>query len=423
VLDMRALLPVVKVVSHTRGLRMLDDEDKTVLRLVLEESVASSTDGKREASQGGWLRLMPVRGYHAPFEKVSRFVETELGLPRVAEDQMVGAVQSLGQVPGGYSSKLRYSLDPRQRADAAMKGVHLGLLETLEANVQGTIADLDSEFLHDLRVAVRRTRSALSQVKGVLDPETVEYFNQGFAWVQQITGATRDIDVYLLAFDHYKESLPEAVREDLEPLRSFLRHHHGMEQKRLARGLRSARFRGLMREWRSFLEEGVPLEPTGPNAATAIVEVADQRIWKMYRRVRKEGRAIGPDSESEALHELRKSCKKLRYLIEFFRSLFSDEQTAQLIKALKQLLDNLGAYQDYQVQAETLERFAEQMVAERKTSTRTLLAMGILVGDLLKRQDQARKEFWHRFARFDEPTNRQLYRQLLAHEAHGRHAP
>ena len=47
-------------------------------------------------------------------------------------------------------------------------------LDTLEANVEGTRADLDSEFLHDLRVATRRTRSALSQIKAVLPAEITE---------------------------------------------------------------------------------------------------------------------------------------------------------------------------------------------------------------------------------------------------------
>ena len=40
-------------------------------------------------------------------------------------------------------------------------------LQTLRINEDGVRKDLDSEFLHDFRVAVRRTRSALSQIKGV----------------------------------------------------------------------------------------------------------------------------------------------------------------------------------------------------------------------------------------------------------------
>ena len=40
-----------------------------------------------------------------------------------------------------------------------------------EANVPGTLADLDTEFLHDLRVAVRRARAVLRELEGVHEPE------------------------------------------------------------------------------------------------------------------------------------------------------------------------------------------------------------------------------------------------------------
>ena len=69
----------------------------------------------------------------------------------------------------------------------------------------------------------------------------------------------------------------------------------------------------------------------------------------MYRRVLKERRAIADDSPAEDLHELRKSCMKLRYLLEFFRSLYPRKQERALILKLKVLLDNLGNLQDLEV--------------------------------------------------------------------------
>ena len=95
-----------------------------------------------------------------------------------------------------------------------------------------------------------------------------------------------------------------------------------------------------------------------PNAARPIHELASRRILKMYKRVLKEGRAIGPETSPEHLHELRKSCKKLRYLIEFFVSLYSKNSAKAVIKSLKLLLDNLGNYQDLEVQAGKLRGLA-----------------------------------------------------------------
>ena len=54
------------------------------------------------------------------------------------------------------------------RADIASKFIYSHLLKAIKDNEQGTIADTDSEFLHDFRVAVRRTRTGLSQLKVVL---------------------------------------------------------------------------------------------------------------------------------------------------------------------------------------------------------------------------------------------------------------
>ena len=60
-----------------------------------------------------------------------------------------------------------------------------------------------------------------------------------------------------------------------------------------------------------------PGEP-GRFADLPIERVASERIWRMYKKVLKAGRAVTADGPAEEMHELRKDCKKLRYLIEFF---------------------------------------------------------------------------------------------------------
>jgi len=329
----------------------------------------------------------------------------------------VEALAAAGRHPGDYySSKIDYHLEPNKRADATTKEILLGLLDTLEANIEGTKANLDSEFLHDLRVATRRTRSALTQIKGVFAPDLVEDYKVGFAWVQQATGAVRDLDVYLLDFDGYQASLPAPLQPHLEPLREFLRSHYDSAHRAMARALGSAKFRHLLESWRVFLEAPVPERSAAPYAMRPSKEVADARIWRMYRQVCKEGRSVAPASPAEELHELRKSCKKLRYLLEFFSSLYPKKQVGALVKMLKVLLDNLGRFQDLAVQAGHLRETAWQMRAEGCAETDTLLAMGVLVGDMMRRQQQARLELAQIFADFDAPENRAIFRALFAPE-------
>jgi CHAD domain-containing protein len=137
----------------------------------------------------------------------------------------------------------------------------------------------------------------------------------------------------------------------------------------------------------------------------------------VYKRVLKEGRAIQPETPAEALHELRKTCKKLRYLMEFFMSLYPTSEIKALIKVLKNLQDNLGEFQDYEVQVSTLKQFSQQMMAEGNAPAETLMAMGILVEDLNKRQHQARDEFAARFEKFSLPDNQKHFRALFAYKS------
>ena len=100
-----------------------------------------------------------------------------------------------GKQPATYSGKLAVPLEADMRADASLRKILRVLFATMEINEQGTIDDLDTEFLHDFRIAVRRTRSALNQVKSVFPEHSRTRFAKHFAWLGDITTPTRDLDV------------------------------------------------------------------------------------------------------------------------------------------------------------------------------------------------------------------------------------
>jgi CHAD domain-containing protein len=405
----RRVLPVMRIQTRERILRLLDDEDKTVARIAMEESRFQDPVGGGEGHLPVRVRVLPVRGYDTERDSALGLLSDDLGLEPAQSPAVLDALAAAGRRPGDYSSKIDFTLDPDARADGVTKSILRGLLDTIERNVPGTRANLDSEFLHDLRVAVRRTRSALTQIRDVFPDPIVAHYKERFAWLQQVTGPVRDLDVYLLDFDDYQQSLPEPLGLHLEPLRAFLLSHYDEEQRRLASALTSPEFADLISDWHAFLESPVPQNPEAADAGQPIKALADARIWRMAKRVRREGRAITPQSPAEDMHELRKSCKKLRYLMEFFQSLYPGDAIRALIKLLKVLLDNLGSFQDIAVQAGHLQELAVRMRAEDKADTDTLLAMGALIGDLLARQRRAREQFAEVFTGFlvDE-TQRQI---------------
>jgi CHAD domain-containing protein len=142
--------------------------------------------------------------------------------------------------------------------------------------------------------------------------------------------------------------------------------------------------------------------------------MASERIWRVYRRMVKRGRAIGDDSPAEALHDVRIRGKKLRYLLEFFQSLYPEQAIEGLVAELKRLQDNLGDLNDYRVHRGSLEGYALEMAEESSAPVRTHLAMGRLLDRLEAGQAAERNRFAKRFDRFASPANRKTFAQLFS---------
>jgi len=148
-------------------------------------------------------------------------------------------------------------------------------------------------------------------------------------------------------------------------------------------------------------------EDDRPDAARPIADVAGERIAKVYRRMVKMGSAIDDGSPAEALHDLRKKGKELRYLLEFFASLYPSEVVKPMVATLKGLQDVLGRFQDREVQADLLRSLGDE-VASLEGGAAALMAMGVLVQRLVAEQDAARSEFSESFAGFAAKAQRKL---------------
>jgi CHAD domain-containing protein len=413
IVTVRALTPIARVRSSRRPLRVIDRREKTVVRLVVE--VPSPPPSTRAGGTlHGRVHVLPVRGYDKALARVRRTLERELGLAEAAAPLHDEAVAAAGGTPGGASAKLGIALRPAERADSAAATVLARLLAVIEANMPGTLADVDSEFLHDLRVAVRRTRSVQRQLAGVFPPEPLTRFRAEFRWLQQVTGPTRDLDVYLLELEAFGRALPAAAARDLEPLRDLLRGHRRREYRRMCRELRSARATALLVDWSQFVER-FPAAPGAdrPLGTRPIVAVAGGRIRAVYRRMLKMGDTIDEASPPESLHDLRKKGKELRYLLELFASLYPPEVIKPAVRRLKALQDTLGRFQDREVQAGLLRSLREE-VAALDDGAAALMAMGLLVDRLEREQAAARAEFGERFAAFAAKRQRALFEETFA---------
>jgi CHAD domain-containing protein len=406
VVGVRALLPVARAVSVVREARVLNSDEKTVARITVDRM---SVTFPAAAAVPTHLAVSALRGYQGQALRVADLLTEAPGVAEASQSGLEAALAAAGRRPGDYSSKVNVRLAPRMTARAAMTALLTALFDTLLANVHGTVRDLDTEFLHDLRIAVRRTRSALKLAGEVLPGGMTGRFRPEFKWLGDLTTPTRDLDVYLLGYPDMTARLVAATPEDLQPFHAHLERGRAAAQRQLARGLRSARFGRLRRDWPDALA-GAAARPGATRPSVA--RLAASRIARAHRRVLRDGRAITPASPAESLHELRKRCKELRYLLEFFGSLYDPGEHWRAVKELKALQDCLGEFQDTQVQREEIRDFAAQMMDERAAPAATLLAMGEIAAGLAARQHRARGEFTGRFRDFASPAGQSRIRAL-----------
>lgn len=411
-LGVRALLPLVRLSGARTTLDATDPEGKTVLRIGIE-ALHLRRAGRRPGFGPRRLRLLPVRGCPEALTAAETIVRDALGLAVATAALRAEALTRAGHPPGDYDPSLSFRLAADQRTDAALQAILRKLLETMLANEKGVREHIDTEFLHDLRVSVRRARSLLGQVRGVFPDRRVAVLRDDLGWLGHATSAARDVDVYLLAFDDYAARLPAGVRPHLEPFRTFLTARQTRAYGELAACLESARFRRLTRRWRLLAGRPLPRRPVAKWALRPVGKVARKRIWRAYRNLMHLGEAIHRDSPPGDLHEVRIAGKKLRYLMEFFRSLFPPEAVDLPVRALKTFQDNLGEMQDLHVQQEQLGRFERQMAKEGTLAPETAAAMGQLIAGLAQRQTKVRLEFAERFDAFSAPETVRAFRQTF----------
>ncbi len=400
-LGIRALIAAGATRIERRDGRIQNADGDLVARLLLEETEPLDAGG----SPAGRLVAVRLDGAAA-----ATAVARQAGLEPAPDHGLAAAAGARGRRPGDYSSKLDIPLEPDQRSDRALVTILLDLLATLEANIDGTTADLDTEFLHDLRVAARRTRSALTQLKGVLPAQLTRPFNAEFKWLGGVTGPLRDLDVYLLEMPTYQAMLPDHAARDLEPLEKLIRISRRRAHRAVVHALESARFAALAASWRAALEGFEPLDDSA--AGRPVAELAAERIAKAYRRILKKGGRLDDDPPAEALHRLRIDAKKLRYLLEFFKNLYPADAVAGRIKELKRLQDILGGFNDMEVQQHRLEGFAATLHADAAVGPSTLMTLGRLAGTLEQRQEEFRLAFHDALAEFSSRPVRDAYAEL-----------
>ena len=222
----RALLVVDERRRRVHRAELRNADRKIVVRLEVDEPAAGG------AGPPPVVTVRPLRGYQKEADRAWRLVTTLL---EPAGEEPVA--------PGAASPSVA---DPESSARALLAAELTGFLQEVRDNLPGTIGDVDTEFLHDVRVAVRRTRSLLKLGRRALPAHVREAWEPQFKWLGDLTTPVRDLDVYQLGLPEMAGWLVAASAADLEPFQAHLARRRAADRRILLRALRGARLRRLL---------------------------------------------------------------------------------------------------------------------------------------------------------------------------------
>jgi CHAD domain-containing protein len=247
------------------------------------------------------------------------------------------------------------------------------------------------EGVHQMRVAIRRLRSAISLFRGVIPRESSQHWFEEMRWVVGELGLARDLDVFIdEGLSHAAPRLPLPGAEDLDRVARARRARAYEEQ--VAPMLASDRYQQFKEGFSDWFTdrrwEGQPGKKRKADDAMngKLIPFARALLDKQERQVLKTGSNVDRN-DAEAMHRLRIECKKLRYAAEFFRPLFMGMDA--YIAHMKGLQDLLGLMNDVAVTQKLLD-----IILAEENDHRTLIFAGGLIG-------WRNCDFFHSLNRFD----------------------
>lgn len=403
----RAVVPVLTARTVTREVAVRDGNGDLVAKFEWAEITAIEPTATEPLVR---ITLHPQPGGRKASERLGKGLRAAADFQPARSDSYAELLAATGIGRAGDSGRPPITRD--MPADAAIATALLGFADTIASRVGGVVDDVDTEFLHELRVAVRRTRSLLKLAGDVLPADLARRYAPEFAWLGDLTTPTRDLDVFLLCTDDLANSLVAGSPAELRPFTAHLRTERDRTLRALVRGLRSQRFVRLLDNWRRELND--VLEAAAPeHSVDSARKLAKKRIRRTAKRVVRRASAITPESPSERVHDLRKRCKELRYLLEVARPVCAPRAHRAALRDLKRLQEVLGDFQDGEVQNAALRTFAEQLQGgDSPPPAATLLAMGELAASLVAQQRRARADLGTVVREFLGPATRKNLKAL-----------
>ncbi|MBR0993216.1 CHAD domain-containing protein [Bradyrhizobium japonicum] len=347
-------LEAVFTADVRRHARMIDLPSGTV-EIAFDRGVLTAGDRSLPVSE---IELELKSGTASTIYEVAlRLAEHGAVKPSIRSKSARGFDLAMGAPPEARRPR-KLRLDPSVTLDEAfatiLRSCFLHLLQSLPAAEDGR----NPEGVHQLRVALRRIRSALGLMRSVGALSNVDALRSEARWLAQDLSAARDWDVFQFeTLPTIAKACPSVAGFDAlgraaagRQSEAYRKAHHALDDRRCTMFLIGLGNWIETRGWRN----DVAADDLGRLAEPA-VNFAQRSLSEQYAKVRRRGRRFKLLTMEE-LHRVRLATKRLRYLSEFLLPLFADRKSAKkFARRLAGLQEDLGAFNDMAVTASLLD--------------------------------------------------------------------
>lgn len=263
------------------------------------------------------------------------------------------------------------------------------------------VADKDPEPLHQMRVGMRRLRTALQVFEGAIALPKAAAAKQ-IGSLAKVLGRLRDLDVQIDALQtQYCSDLAETRQRSLDEVIAKLQKERRVASADVKDALTRSRYQQLKTAYETWIEQprytalaSQPLQLFLPDLLSPLLSTLLLHSGWLVS-------ADASDADSEGLHDLRKACKHVRYQAEFFVS-FYGEAFQTWIDDVKAIQSKLGTVHDSQVLQALLTKHQPKHAQLPELQTA-----------IHQTQTEAMSDWEAVRLRYLEPAFRQHLRQLL----------
>jgi inorganic triphosphatase YgiF len=269
------------------------------------------------------------------------------------------------------------ALNPDETLATAFVRIAQSCIAHLQANETGVLYEDDPEFVHQMRVASRRLRSAFSIFADLISKERLIPIREELRWLAGELDGARNWDVFVL------QTLPPvcAAFPEHDGLRWLAAQSAEARQQANAQAreaVASARYHKFLLTFGAWLATDAWRAQSNGNSSETLepflLDFAARVLQKRHKQLKKRGGRLATQTPDER-HAIRIAAKKLRYAAEFFSSLFPRKRTRRYIDALATLQDILGAMNDSATTTTLM-----QGVATAESDTLQHQAKGVVLG-------------------------------------------